>query len=49
MEVLNAIMKLKGYKMGDVNIAMKKKVDKKGSFNDRIYLEYVDEKSRNLE
>ncbi len=49
MEVLNAIMKLKGYKMEDVNIAMKKKVDKKGSFNDRIYLEYVDEKSRNLE
>ena len=29
MEVLNAIMKLKGYKMEDVNIAMKKKVDKK--------------------
>ena len=49
MEVLNAIMKLKGYKMEDVNIAMKKKVDKKGSFNNRIYLEYVDEKSRNLE
>ena len=42
-------MKLKGYKMEDVNIAMKKKVDKKGSFNDRIYLEYVDEKSRNIE
>ena len=35
--------------MEDVNIAMKKKVDKKGCFNDRIYLEYVDEKSRNLE
>ena len=35
--------------MEDVNIAMKKKVDKKGSFNDRIYLEYVDEKSRNIE
>ena len=35
--------------MEDVNIAMKKKVDKIGSFNDRIYLEYVDEKSRNLE
>lgn len=49
MEVLNAIMKLKCYKMEDVNTAMKKKVDKKGSFNDRIYLEYVDEKSRNLE
>ena len=49
MEVINAIMKLKGYKMEDVNIAMKKKVDKKGCFNDRIYLEYVDEKSRNLE
>ena len=35
--------------MEDVNTAMKKKVDKKGFFNDRIYLEYVDEKSRNLE
>ncbi len=49
MEVINTIMKIKGYKMDDVNIAMKKKVDKKGSFNNRIYLEYVDEKSRNLE
>ena len=49
MEVLNAIMKLKGYKMEDVNTAMKRKVDKKGSFNNKIYLEYVDEKSRNLE
>ena len=35
--------------MEDVNTAMKKKVDKKGSFNDRIYLENVEEKSRNLE
>ena len=49
LDILTTNMKLKGYKMEDVNIAMKKKVDKKGSFNNRIYLEYVDEKSRNLE
>ena len=31
--------------MEDVNTAMKRKVDKKGSFNNKIYLEYVDEKN----
>ena len=28
---------------------MKEKADKKGAFNNRIYLEYVDEEKRNLE
>lgn len=49
MEVINAIMKLKGYKMEDVYKVMKEKADKKGAFNNRIYLEYVDEEKRNLE
>ena len=49
MEVINAIMKLKGYKMEDVYKVMKEKADKKGTFNNRIYLEYVDEEKRNLE
>lgn len=49
MEVINAIMKLKGYQMEDVYKIMKEKADKKGVFNNRIYLEYVDEEKRNLE
>ena len=49
MEVLNAIMKLKGYKIEDVYKAMKIKSDKKGSFDNKIYLEYVDEEKRNIE
>ena len=49
MEVIIALMKLKGYKMEDVYKVMKEKADKKGAFNNRIYLEYVDEEKRNLE
>ena len=49
MEVINALMKLKGYKMEDVYKVMKEKAHKKGAFNNRIYLEYVDEEKRNLE
>ena len=49
MEVINALMELKGYKMEDVYKVMKEKADKKGAFNKRIYLEYVDEEKRNLE
>ena len=49
MEVINAIMKLKGYKMEEVHKVMKAKADKKGAFNDKIYLEYVDEQKRNVE
>ena len=49
MEVIYAIMKLKGYKMDEVYKVMKDKSDKKGAFNDKIYLEYVDEEKRNLD
>ena len=49
MEVINAIMKLKGYKMDEVDEVMKVKSNKKGAFNDKIYLEYVDEDKRNIE
>lgn len=49
MEVINAIMKLKGYKMEEVYKAMDAKTDKKGAFDDKIYLEYVDEEKRNVE
>ena len=49
MEVINAIMKLKGYKMEEVYKIMKAKEEKKGAFNNKIYLRYVDEEKRNLE
>ena len=49
MEVINAIMKLKEYKMEDVYKVMKSKSDKKGIFDKKIYLEYVDEDIRNVE
>ncbi len=49
MEVINAIMDLKGYRMQKVNEIMKLKVEKRGSFNNRIFLEYVEEEKRNLE
>ena len=49
MEVINAIMKLKGYNKEDVKNVMKTKEEKKGAFNNKIFLEYVDEEKRNLE
>ena len=49
MEVINAIMKLKGYNMKDIERVMKAKEEKKGAFNKKIFLEYVDEEKRNLE
>ena len=49
MEVINAIMKAKGYKMEEVYKVMKAKADKKGKFDNKIYLEYVDEEKRNLD
>lgn len=48
MEVLNAIMKLKGYKLEEVNKIMKEKNEKKGAFDNKIFLEYIDEEKRNL-
>ena len=49
LEVINAIMKLKGYDIEAVNKVMKAKEEKKGAFNNKIFLEYVDEEKRNLE
>ena len=49
MEVINAIMQFKNYKTEELYKVMKEKADKKGAFNNRIYLEYVDVEKRNLE
>ena len=49
MEVLNAIMKLKGYKIEEVTKIMKEKNEKKGAFDNKIFLEYIDEEKRNLD
>ena len=49
LEVLNAIMKVKGYKMDEVKTIMKGKEEKRGAFNNKIYLEYVDEQNRNAD
>ena len=43
MEVINAIMKVKGYKMEEGYKAKEVKADKKGKFDNKIFLEYVDE------
>lgn len=48
MEVINAIMKLKGYKMEEVYKVMRTKADQKGVFENKIYLEYVEEEKRNI-
>lgn len=49
MEVINAIMKLKGYTIEEIEETMKAKANKKGAFNNKIFLEYVEETKRNLE
>lgn len=49
LEVLNAIMKVKGYKMDEVKTIMKEKEEKRGAFNNKIFLEYVDEQNRNVD
>lgn len=49
MEVINAIMKLKSYNMEKVKKVMKAKEEKKGTFNNKVFLEYVDEEKRNFE
>lgn len=48
MEVISTIMKIKGYKIEDVHKIRKEKNEKKGSFENRIFLEYIDEDKRNL-
>lgn len=48
IEVIKAIMKLKGYTKEDVYKAMQSKSEKKGAFNSQIYLEYITENNRNI-
>lgn len=43
MEVIESIMRVKNIKWEEVRKIQDKKRDKKGSFNDKIYLEYVEE------
>lgn len=49
LEVIDAIMTLKGYEKKEVNDIMETKRIKKGAFKSKIFLEYVDEEKRNLE
>ncbi len=49
MEVINAIMILKGYNNEQIIKLMETKRNKKGDFKCKIFLEYVDEEKRNLE
>lgn len=48
MEVVEAIMKLKNIQLDEVRKVQKNKRNKKGSFDEKIYLEYVEEEKRNL-
>ena len=48
MEVIEAIMKSKNINCEDVKKIQEKKKNKKGSFNRKIYLEYVEEEKRNI-
>lgn len=48
MEVIEAIMKSKNINWEDVKKIQAKKKNKKGSFNRKIYLEYVEEEKRNI-
>ncbi len=49
MEVITAIMKIKDYNWEDVKKAMDSKLKRKGGFDRKIFLEYVDEEKRNIE
>ena len=49
MEVINAIMTLKGYNNEQIIKSMETKRNKKRAFKGKIFLEYVDEEKRNLE
>ncbi len=48
MEVVEAIMKLKNIQLDEVRKVQKNKRNKKGAFDEKIYLEYVEEEKRNL-
>ena len=46
---IDEVVAIVGYKKEEVYKIMKAKADKKGTFNDKIFLEYVDEEKRNIE
>ena len=48
MEVIETITKLKNIKWAELRKIQNEKKNKKGSFNEKIYLEYVEEEKRNL-
>ena len=48
MEVMESIMKIKNIQQEEVKKIQTKKRDKKGSFDRKIYLEYVEEEKRNI-
>ena len=48
MEVMESIMKIKNIQWKEVKKVQTKKRDKKGSFDKKIYLEYVEEEKRNI-
>ena len=48
MEVMESIMKIKNIQWEEVKKIQTKKRDKKGSFDRKIYLEYVEEEKRNI-
>lgn len=48
MEVIETIMNLKGYNIEDVKEIMKIKTEKKGAFNNKVFLEYIDEEKKKL-
>ena len=48
MEVIEAIVELKGIQWDKVRKIQEEKRNKKGAFNEKIYLEYVEENKRNL-
>lgn len=48
MEVIEAIVQLKNIDWEEVRKIQKEKKDKKGAFDRKIYLEYVEESKRNV-
>ena len=46
-EILKTIMEVKGYSVEKIEEIMKNKRAEKGSFKNKIFLEYVDEEQRN--
>lgn len=49
IEVIEAIVKAKNIKIEEVREKQKRKRERKGSFNNRVYLEFVEESKRNIE